>query len=75
MRAAIEAASASLYSLPPCKPDFNPIEMAFSKLKARMRAKAERTIEELGQAVGSLNPVFLPTECTNYCNAAGYDAH
>jgi transposase len=34
VRAMIEAAAASLLYLPPYSPDFNPIEKAFSKLKA-----------------------------------------
>lgn len=44
VRDAIEAAGASLLYLPPYSPDFNPIENAFSKLKALLRAKAERMI-------------------------------
>ncbi|KQT88300.1 transposase [Aurantimonas sp. Leaf443] len=74
VRAAIEAAGASLRFLPPYSPDFNPIEMAFSKLKALVRAKAERTVEALWQAVGTLVPLFQPAECANYFKAAGYDA-
>ena len=35
--AAIEAAGAKLMFFPPYSPDFNPIEMAFSKLKAHLR--------------------------------------
>ncbi|MCO7729133.1 IS630 family transposase, partial [Brucella intermedia] len=35
-------------------PDFNPIEMAFSKLKAHLRAKAERTVEALWDTVGQV---------------------
>ncbi len=38
VREAIQAAGASLLYLPPYSPDFNPIEMAFSKLKALLRA-------------------------------------
>jgi transposase len=38
VRQAIEAAGASLRYLPPYSPDFNPIEMAFAKLKAALRA-------------------------------------
>ncbi|RWN50544.1 transposase, partial [Mesorhizobium sp.] len=45
VRDAIEAAGASLLYLPPYSPDFNPIENAFAKLKALLRAKAERTIK------------------------------
>jgi transposase len=47
IRAAIEAVGATLMFLPPYSPDFNPIENAFAKLKALMRAKAERTITAL----------------------------
>ena len=36
--------------LPPYSPDMNPIEMAFSKLKALLRARALRTIEALWNA-------------------------
>ena len=36
-RAAIKAAGAELLYLPPCGPDFNPIERAFAKLKALLR--------------------------------------
>ena len=43
VRQAIEAAGASLLFLPPYSPDFNPIENAFAKLKALLRAAAERS--------------------------------
>jgi transposase len=45
IKEAIRTAGAHLRYLPPYSPDFNPIEMAFSKLKAHLRAKAERSIE------------------------------
>jgi len=48
--------------------------MAFSKLKAMLRAKAERTIDALWTTVGTLIDRFEPTECANYFKAAGYDA-
>jgi len=73
IRDAIEAAGASLLYLPPYSPDYNPIENAFSKLKALLRAKAERTIAALWDTVGSLIELFTPTECANYFKAAGYD--
>jgi transposase len=40
---AIEAAGATLIYLPKYSPDLNPIELAFSKLKALLRKAAERT--------------------------------
>lgn len=73
IRAAIEAVGATLMFLPPYSPDLNPIENAFAKLKALMRAKAERTITALWDAVGSLVELFSPAECANYFKAAGYD--
>lgn len=73
VRGAIEAAGASLLYLPPYSPDFNPIENAFSKLKALVRAKAERTIKALWDAVGPIIDLFTPAECANYFRAAGYD--
>ena len=73
VRDAIEAAGASLLYLPPYSPDFNPIENAFAKLKALLRAKAERTIATLWDAVGPLLDLFTPTECANYFKTAGYD--
>lgn len=38
--------------LPPYSPDFNPIEMAFSKLKAFLKKTAARTKQELWDAIG-----------------------
>jgi transposase len=52
VREMIEAAGASLLSLPPYSPDFNPIEPAFSKLKAHLRKAAERTIHGLWNSIG-----------------------
>lgn len=73
VRDAIEAAGASLLYLPPYSPDFNPIENAFAKLKALMRAKAERTISALWNAVSSIVELFTTAECANYFRAAGYE--
>ena len=70
---AIERGGATLRFLPPYSPDFNPIENAFSKLKALLRAKAERTVKALWDAVGSVVDLFTPAECANYFKAAGYE--
>jgi len=66
VRDAIERASAKLMFLPSYSPDFNPIENAFSKLKAMLRAWAERKIDALWDAVGTLIPRFTSQECANY---------
>jgi len=59
VREAIEAAGAELLFPPPHSPDFNPIDMAFSKLKAVLKKTATTTKEALWQAI--------------YFSAAGYD--
>ena len=73
VRMMIEKVGASLRHLPPYSPDFNPIELAFAKLKALLRRAAERTIEGLWTAIGHLLDAFAPDECANYFAAAGYD--
>jgi transposase len=73
VRDAIEAAGASLLYLPPYSPDFNPIENAFSKLKALLRKAAERTVDGLWNTIGVLLPAFTPQECANFFAAAGYE--
>jgi len=73
IREAIEKAGAILRFLPPYSPDFNPIEMAFSKLKAILKAAACRTIDELWRKIGHAIKMVSPAECKNYFNAAGYD--
>jgi transposase len=74
VRQAIEAAGARLLYLPPYSPDFNPIELAFAKLKALLRAAAARTVPELWDAIGAALDAFTPAESRNYFAAAGYDA-
>ena len=72
-RIRIEAAGASLRSLPPYSPDFNPIEKMFSKLKALLRKAAERTVDGLWRAIADCIPLVAPRECANYFEAAGYE--
>ena len=55
----IQARGAHLLYLPPYSPDFNPIEMVFSKLKALLRKAAERTEEGLCDRIGqSLDTLY-----------------
>ena len=73
VRSAIESAGASLRHLPPYSPDFNPIEQAFSKLKALLRKAAARTIPDLWAAIAEAIPRFSRGECASYFQAAGYE--
>jgi transposase len=72
VRAAIAAAGCELRLLPAYSPDLNPIEKAFSKLKAGLRAAAKRTIPEVEQLLGELSAAFAPEECGNYFQSCGY---
>ena len=72
VKAAIEAAGASLCRLPPYSPDFNPIEQVFAKLKAILRRIAARTRDNLWDAIGTALSAFTPQECRNYIIHSGY---
>ena len=58
--------------LPPYSPDLNPIEQAFSKLKAHLRRIRARSFSQLFTAIGEICEMFSPQECWNYLHAAGY---
>jgi len=64
---------ASLLYLPPYGPDFNPVENAFSKVKAVLRKTAERTRDNLWSRIADIIPLFSRAECSNFFKAAGYD--
>jgi len=70
---AIERVGARLLFLPPYSPDFNPIEMAFSKIKALLKKAAARKLEELWDAVRDAIDAITPGEAKNYFTAAGYE--
>ncbi len=72
-REMIEAAGARMLFLPPYSPDFNPIEKAFSKLKALLRKAAERTVSGLWDRIGQLIEFVEPQEARNFFNSCGYD--
>jgi transposase len=72
VRAAIEQAGAHLRFLPPYRPDFNPIELAFAKLKAFLRAALPRTFDQVCALMGAALSLFMPDECANYVRHCGY---
>jgi transposase len=63
-----------LLFLPPYSPDLNPIEMAYSKLKAQLRRLKARTFDTLFQSVAETCELFPPDACRNFFKAAGYVA-
>jgi transposase len=73
VREAIEAAGARLVFLPPYRPDFNPIEFAFAKLKSLLLAAAARTRDALRTTVGLILDAVTPAECRNLFTANGHE--
>jgi len=67
--------SAWLLPLPPYSPDLNPIEMAFSKLKALLRKRAARPFDAICDALKDICALFDPEQCRNFFKAAGYEAN
>ena len=72
IRTAIEGAGAGVRFLPPYSPDFNPIEQAFAKLKAFLRAARPRTFDHVCELIATAIALFTPTECANYVRHSGY---
>ena len=72
VRAAIEGAGCALRYLPPYSPDLNPIENAFSKLKALLRTARQRTVAGLQRFLCFCAEAFTPKECANFVAHAGY---
>jgi transposase len=68
-REMIEVAGASMLFLPTYSPDFNPIERAFSKLKALLRKAAERSVSGLWDRIGQLIKFVQPQEARNSFNS------
>jgi transposase len=71
---AIERAGGLVVYLPPYSPDLNPIEQAFAKIKARLRAAELRTIDRVENFFGTVHEAFTTQECNNYIRHAGYTA-
>jgi transposase len=73
-RAAIEAAGCQLVSLPAYSPDLNPIEEAFAKIKALLRAAAARSREALDAAIAVAMRAVTPDDAAGWFAHAGYTA-
>ena len=69
---AIERVGARLRFLPPYSPDFNPIELAFAKLKAFLRALRPRNFDQVVDLVAIALQLFTPRECLNFIRHCGY---
>src|SRR5687767_15270761 len=72
VQAEIERVGARLRFLPPYSPDFNPIEQAFAKLKAFLRAARPRNFDQVVELVAIALALFTPRECQNFVQHCGY---
>ena len=68
-RALIEGAGCTVLFLPAYSPDFNPLELAFAKIKQTLRGKAARTIAGIVAATG---PAL---DAVTAADARGFFAH
>jgi transposase len=70
----IEAAGCRVKYLPAYSPDLNPIENAFSKIKARLKHLAARTVETLGHAVQDAVARITGSDACGFFRHCGYAA-
>ena len=73
--AAVAARGAKLLFLPPYSPDFNPIELAFSKLKTWLRSAQARTHEALEQSLRDAIAWITQEDAQNWFDHCGYHVH
>lgn len=74
VRSALDRAGLSHRHLPPYSPDLNPIEQAWSKLKARLRANGARSREALEEALGPALATITARDAHGWFRLAGYVA-
>jgi len=72
IRQLIESQGARLEFLPPYSPDFNPIELCWSKVKAALRAAKARTVEALVEAVAQALRSISLTNIQDWFAHCGY---
>jgi transposase len=70
----IESAGARVLRLPPYSPDFNPIEMAISKIKSLLRKLARRTVDALLLAIDEAVAAITPDDALAFIRHCGYAA-
>jgi transposase len=70
----ITGAGATVHFLPPYSPDLNPIELAFAKLKAFLRATRPRSFDEICRRVAEALGLYSVTECAAYLRHCGYQS-
>lgn len=72
--ALVKSAGAGVLRLPPYSPDFNPIEMAISKIKTLLRKLGRRTVPELFNGIGEAVAAITPDDAIAFMQHCGYSA-
>ena len=72
VRDALDRAGLAHCYLPPYSPDLNPIEQAWSKLKASLRATGARSREALEAALGPALATITAQDAQGWFRLAGY---
>jgi transposase len=70
----IKNAGCSVLRLPPYSPDFNPIEMAISKIKRLLRSMARRTVDGLFTGIDDVLRAVTPDDAKSFITHCGYTA-
>lgn len=68
----VRSADARVLRLPPYSPDFNPIEMAISKIKTMLRKLARRSVHGLFDGIGEALGSIRAADAVNYISHCGY---
>jgi transposase len=72
---ALAQVGATLRYLPPYSPDYNPIELAWSKVKTLLRSRAARTRPHLSRALGSALQAITAQDARAWFRHDGYGLH
>ncbi len=72
VRRALDGAGIAYRYLPTYSPDMNPIEQAWSKLKADLRAKAAGSREALERAIPAALAAVTPNDARGWFRHCGY---
>lgn len=72
-RELVEAAGGRLWFTPPYSPEFNPIELAWSKLKAFLKTARARTVDGLNNAIAMAMDLITPEDAAGWFRHCGFN--
>jgi transposase len=68
-----QSCGATVLWLPPYSPDFSPIELMWSKVKAYLKKVKARTQTELEKAIAAALSTITVSDCLNWFRHCGYE--